>query len=1539
MATNRDRNPSPIPESNSKRTELKEHEPLTSILEHIPLKVQRGLQMQYEDLELTAIDVNASFMVFGTNVRTVFLFDRHKHEMQRLKAEDSNASVSSVALHHGLDDLVAVGYSSGTVYIFQLPSMLIGHSKKLERFIVSDIHTSPIKCLAWSMNGMRLFTGDTKGCVGITDVDFYEADTEIVQLHHGHRSLLISTRHRCIVCRMDSKDSITQIGSKDRKIQGDYGGCFIPAMCKVEDAKLYATRPGLRVWKASISGTVVNTYIFKELLAAPHPQIPLLDFKVTNIVRPPTVSQFGPLLLFRDRDLVTWNETTLYVLNSDSLEVVASQTNMGLIRGVVVTEGEIFVLRHGTSRNVVRIAESPMEVHRSHHKVKHIGKPSVIKDKNQEKLLSNATSDLQKPVLTQVTSNPSQSDTSAMRDMSSPELLPPVVKLNSPDFLKIEVNIEGLPSPVQTPTAETAIGQASSSDTKTHSNQPSESVPDETSVMGQREGGSPIQMSRHLEKRFVEGDKETRILDRVMVHGEEDDGDIVFNRKLKIKHKKKKRVSKERQATEGDSVSIHSTTSVNSAEDVDNNSSNMPQGPEVKPAHSTELPQAPVNIATDTHVTQGPTEEPVEPVVSQTVLEKKVTSDSESKISTEQSEDTQTSKLSSTNKNVSDKNSDTTVCDISEDNQNIVPKDDKTVEPDSVTTASVSCHALENRMKSDTCVSENEQDKSEKPENVPDLIPKTAEKPLSTDIDSIESHTRTPDVLSFQRRQKFSLDLEISRLNSYLSEPGSSQATDIENSLSFSGQTQADSILLSTGRRKEVKSIGMGQATLVEDRIDGYEPSKLEKAIAELEKVSEEPVNSETNALDSVETDKSSLTSRVSPKSPSIYSIYGKPETSDSTPDDFYSKYRPTSLSFVNSSLSEQAEGQSHRLQHNAESSNRIQFSPRFLRAVNNWTEITANGNIYSLSVSATHVWITDRSTNIFYSSLTGPGIAWKKPTGNASQISVSPDGNIVWGLYKGTVSAGTKITAKRPEGMKWVEAVRDVSYISVDDTCAWYIKTNHQVMVQIGLSKERPCYKGEIVDTPHRLKQIVCREGVVWALTEKCLWLYRSGITQDRPQGNDWKTGDSGKENRLFCEIALGEGDIGLALDVLGQVWFVSGVTRDKPKGDNQWWQVPLNSEYLMQDSTALDMLKSFSRKFDPQQLTTLITSQTGGLLSGQGGVWVCPEYKNVLHVCRGSVEGQQWREAHPDSLAMSSWKLVEASNVMLNNSHVWAMQPNGDIFAFTSDGQNCTCIEAPRSDRDPLNPVTLVCLSACTQAIWALNSEGQVYIRTGVSTTEPRGSGWAKLDLAQLVDSDGRVFHRIGVRAPSELSLNAAWLPVDNGGTVFTQIVSGQQDWKVWALDNRRQVFVRDKVTAEMPIGRKWIHVSAKQISMSNNFVWALNHAGELLCRYGITQDNITGEFWKKIPGNFSYISATPTDTVWAITKEGQLVRRFTRYIMRTSKDQEDSPRKGRTARDASVCSDDGDWELEDSPRKGRTARDASVCSDDGDWELVDI
>jgi len=67
--------------------------------------------------------------------------------------------------------------------------------------------------------------------------------------------------------------------------------------------------------------------------------------------------------------------------------------------------------------------------------------------------------------------------------------------------------------------------------------------------------------------------------------------------------------------------------------------------------------------------------------------------------------------------------------------------------------------------------------------------------------------------------------------------------------------------------------------------------------------------------------------------------------------------------------------------------------------------------------------------------------------------------------------------------------------------------------------------------------------------------------------------------------------------------------------------------------------------------------------------------------------------------------------------------------------------------------------------------------------STPEPRQLVHVSCGRSAVwgVDSDGQVVHRIGTRAPSDPALPQAWLPVDSGDTVFTQVVACQRDWQV--------------------------------------------------------------------------------------------------------------------------------------------------------------
>lgn len=131
-------------------------------------------------------------------------------------------------------------------------------------------------------------------------------------------------------------------------------------MCKPEDAQLYASRPGFRIWKANVNGSVLNTFIFKELLSQHNSEIPLIDFHVTSISKSQNTNQFGQVLLFRDKELVTWNDSCLYVINPDSSAIVGVQRHLGMIKFVAVTDTEIFVLRDGTDRNLIRISDTPM---------------------------------------------------------------------------------------------------------------------------------------------------------------------------------------------------------------------------------------------------------------------------------------------------------------------------------------------------------------------------------------------------------------------------------------------------------------------------------------------------------------------------------------------------------------------------------------------------------------------------------------------------------------------------------------------------------------------------------------------------------------------------------------------------------------------------------------------------------------------------------------------------------------------------------------------------------------------------------------------------------------------------------------------------------------------------------------------------------------------------------------------------------------------------------------------------------------------------
>ncbi len=139
---------------------------------------------------------------------------------------------------------------------------------------------------------------------------------------------------------------------------GPFGACFKPEMCKPEDATIYATRPGLRIWKVNMAGVVQATYIYKDLLRESTPVIVVLpdtSYDTSGaIIEDKT---FGLLKMYSEHELVTWFENSVYVLDPREGKFIGWHWNLGRIRGLAVCKDEIFILRSGPGRKVLRIAQ------------------------------------------------------------------------------------------------------------------------------------------------------------------------------------------------------------------------------------------------------------------------------------------------------------------------------------------------------------------------------------------------------------------------------------------------------------------------------------------------------------------------------------------------------------------------------------------------------------------------------------------------------------------------------------------------------------------------------------------------------------------------------------------------------------------------------------------------------------------------------------------------------------------------------------------------------------------------------------------------------------------------------------------------------------------------------------------------------------------------------------------------------------------------------------------------------------------------------
>lgn len=169
--------------------EIIEWSPLENLLNQIPVKA--GL---LRNLNLTCVATNKQFIALGTDCGVVLWYNRIKKELQKLKIESSSAVISCLEIIDTVEFMVAAGDDSGRITVFQVekeypPDLrdLVPRPKPIERYTIT-IHKHLIKALAWSRNGMKLFSGDRTGAIVLTEIDYSSVSTYYIYTYMSFKN-------------------------------------------------------------------------------------------------------------------------------------------------------------------------------------------------------------------------------------------------------------------------------------------------------------------------------------------------------------------------------------------------------------------------------------------------------------------------------------------------------------------------------------------------------------------------------------------------------------------------------------------------------------------------------------------------------------------------------------------------------------------------------------------------------------------------------------------------------------------------------------------------------------------------------------------------------------------------------------------------------------------------------------------------------------------------------------------------------------------------------------------------------------------------------------------------------------------------------------------------------------------------------------------------------------------------------------------------------------------------------------------------------
>ena len=544
---------------------------------------------------------------------------------------------------------------------------------------------------------------------------------------------------------------------------------------------------------------------------------------------------------------------------------------------------------------------------------------------------------------------------------------------------------------------------------------------------------------------------------------------------------------------------------------------------------------------------------------------------------------------------------------------------------------------------------------------------------------------------------------------------------------------------------------------------------------------------------------------------------------------------------------------------------------------------------LQSVCMSEQLLWVVDSRGTVYHTTTESKGRDWQGTEKPMNEIASSPSGKIVWGIFRQNAYARLGI-GMNPAGRVWRNVTKNtplahkIKQIAADETGVWAIRTDGQVLFRKGVSEIAPHGKvWQEVGHPAAFSFVACCNNIIWAINASGKVFIREGITPSSPSGKKWL---DVKTPKLQAASITTSGVVwGVVQD--NQLGFRCGVSQSRPTGKGPWWEViigalthpssPYNSLWQVMSTEGSQLLASVSSLIatpSPHTQNKLMA------VAASAKIGVCVlEAGSMLHACWRSATGYHYTHACKDGVfQLTPWK-----NMAVGSTGLWLVR---------EDDQELYCLTA----QDKLLRIecasSVDLMSASPTSLWVV-SKDQVWSRQGMTAELPEGISWDYIELStQLhdkklryiacgkravwcIDSNGVPYFRFGVHAREPgTGMSPAWVPVEENPNPFIQITVSPDDWLVWACDENFNVYARTGVTQDFPVGTSWQLVESergKEVRATQGKVYALTPGGELLCRYGISEGNVQGNYWRRMPGKYVHIALGPLGSLWTLDEKG--------------------------------------------------------------------